>query len=121
MRRRPSTTFRKPGRRLQAAAVHARSRTENSLDCGRVSHLGMDDQSIRSKGETLRPIERLAGSGHCMQTPRPRSPAAAPDEGRRSGMRVMTKATPAPTLVERERAAMIDELSESELPKITAC
>jgi hypothetical protein len=36
-------------------------------------------------------------------------------------MRVMTKATPAPTLVERERAAMIDELSESELPKITAC
>ena len=36
-------------------------------------------------------------------------------------MRVMTKAIPAPTLVERERAAMIDELSEGELPKIAAC
>ena len=36
-------------------------------------------------------------------------------------MRVMTKAIPAPALVERERAAMIDELSEGESPKIAAC
>ena len=34
-------------------------------------------------------------------------------------MRVMAKA--APTLVERERAAMIDATSEGELPKIAAC
>ena len=87
----------------------------SSLDCGRVSHLGMDDQSIRSKGETLRPIERLAGSGHCARTPRPRSPATAPDEGRRCGMRVMAKAAPA--LVERERAAMIDQLPRVNCPK----
>ena len=39
----------------------------SSLDCGRVSHLGMDDQSVRSKGEPLRTIERLAGSGHCAE------------------------------------------------------
>jgi hypothetical protein len=36
-------------------------------------------------------------------------------------MRVVAKAIPAPTLVERERGAMIDELSEGELPKIAAC
>lgn len=64
----------------------------SSLDCGRVSHLGMDDQSIRSSGETLRPIERLTGSGHCGRRPRPRSRAAALDEGRR----IMAKAIPAP-------------------------
>jgi hypothetical protein len=36
-------------------------------------------------------------------------------------MRVMTKAIPSPALVERERAAMIDELCEGETPKIAAC
>ena len=36
-------------------------------------------------------------------------------------MRVMAKAIPVPTLVEPERAAMIDEPSEGELPKIAAC
>jgi hypothetical protein len=34
------------------------------LEPGRVSHLSMDDQSIRSDGKPLRPIERLAGAGH---------------------------------------------------------
>ena len=96
-------------------------RVRGRLDSSRVSHLSIDDQSIRSKGKPLRPIERLAGSGHCAETPRPRSPAAAPDEGRRCGMRVMTKAIPSPALVERERAAMIDELCEGETPKIAAC
>jgi hypothetical protein len=37
------------------------------LDSGRVSHLSMDDQSIRSEGKPLRPIERLAGAGHYWQ------------------------------------------------------
>jgi hypothetical protein len=33
------------------------------LEPGRVSHLSMDDQSIRSDGKPLQPIERLAGAG----------------------------------------------------------
>jgi len=36
----------------------------SGLDSGRASHLSIRDQSIRSEGEPLWPIERLAGSGH---------------------------------------------------------
>jgi hypothetical protein len=65
MRRRRERDFpRTRATRRQSRAIHARG-VGGRLDSSRVSHLGIDVQSIRSEGEPLRPIERLAGSGHC--------------------------------------------------------